>query len=51
MRAASRPRDGCSLGGDDVFAYLSKDERCVVVKFNAARKVDSIVNGVAIDCN
>jgi len=38
------------VAGDDVWSYWSKGGRCVVVKLNAQRKVDSIVNGVEADC-
>lgn len=36
--------------GDDVWSYFSKGNRCVVVKFDKARKVESIVDGVMADC-
>lgn len=36
--------------GDAVWSYWSKGSRCVVVKLDAKRKVESIVNGVEADC-
>ena len=36
--------------GDDVFSHFYKGEQCVVVKFDKSRHVESIVNGMMIDC-
>jgi len=36
--------------GDDGWSYWSKGSRCVVVKRDAKRRVESIVNGVEADC-
>lgn len=36
--------------GDDVFSHFYKGDTCVVVKFDKSRHVESIVNGMMIDC-
>ena len=36
--------------GDDVFSHFYKGDQCVVVKFDKSRHVESIVNGMMIDC-
>lgn len=38
------------VSGDDVWSHFWKGDRCVVVKFDKSRHVESIVNGVMTGC-
>lgn len=36
--------------GDDVYSHFYKGDHCVVVRFDKSRHVESIVNGMMVDC-